>query len=330
MNIVVLDGYSLNPGDLSWDELMKLGNVTIFDRTPEDTIVECAQGAQLLLSNKTPLSATTLQQLPDLRYIGVLATGYDVIDVKAAELQRVVVTNIPSYGTHSVAQFVFALLFELCHQVGLHANSVQRGTWTASPDWCYWKTPLVELSGKTMGIIGAGRIGLQTARIANALGMKVIALNGRGETDRAVPFDGFRWVPKEELFQNSDVISLHCPLTTEAEAIINEAHLNLMKPNALLINTARGKLVNEMDLAQALNGRRIAGAALDVLSMEPPPADHPLLHASNCIITPHIAWATREARGRLLQTAVDNVRSFLEGRPQNVVRNGDFCDKIHN
>lgn len=327
MNIVVLDGYSLNPGDLCWDELMKLGNVTIFDRTPENTIVERAQGAQLLLSNKTPLSATTLQQLPDLRYIGVLATGYDVIDVKAAELQRVMVTNIPSYGTDSVAQFVFALLFELCHQVGLHANSVQRGTWTASADWCYWKTPLVELSGKTMGIIGAGRIGLQTARIANALGMQVIALNGSEETDRAVPFDGFRWVPKEELFRNSDVISLHCPLTTETEAIINKAHLNLMKSNAFLINTARGKLVNEMDLAQALDERRIAGAALDVLSHEPPPADHPLFHASNCIITPHIAWATKEARGRLLQIAVDNVRSFLEGKPQNVVSNGSFPNK---
>ncbi|WP_028551248.1 D-2-hydroxyacid dehydrogenase [Paenibacillus sp. UNC451MF] len=324
MNIVVLDGYSLNPGDLSWDELLKLGDVTIFDRTPENKILERSQGAHLLLSNKTPLCATTLQQLPDLRYIGVLATGYDVIDVKAAESQRVVVTNVPSYGTDSVAQFVFALLFEICHQVGMHAHSVQLGAWTTSPDWCYWKATLVELAGKTMGIIGAGRIGVQTARIANALGMNVIALTGRGETDRAVPFDGFQWVSKEELFRNSDVISLHCPLTPETEAIINKTHLGMMKSNAFLINTARGKLVNEMDLAHALNERRIAGAALDVLSMEPPSSDNPLLHASNCIITPHIAWATREARGRLLQTAVDNVRFFLEGKPQNVVNDINF------
>ncbi|WP_098743823.1 D-2-hydroxyacid dehydrogenase [Paenibacillus sp. EZ-K15] len=319
MKIVVLDGYRLNPGDLSWDELIKLGEVKIFDRTPDDKILERAQGAQALLTNKTPLSATTLQQLPDLRYIGVLATGYDVIDVTAAAPQQVVVTNVPSYGTDSVAQFVFALLFELCHQVGQHASSVQQGAWTANPDWCYWETPLIELAGKTMGIIGAGRIGMQTARVAHALGMKVIAINGKGETDRDVPFDGFRWTSRDELFRNSDVVSLHCPLTAETEFIINKKHLGLMKSNAFLINVARGKLVNEIDLAQALNERRIAGAALDVLSTEPPASDNPLLHAPHCIITPHIAWATREARGRLLQTAVDNVRSFLDGKPQNVV-----------
>ncbi|ULL14873.1 D-2-hydroxyacid dehydrogenase [Paenibacillus sp. H1-7] len=320
MKIVVLDGYTLNPGDLTWDELIKLGDVTVFDRSPHDKILERSQGAQVLLTNKTPLSATTLQQLPDLQYIGVLATGYDVIDVNAAASQHIVVANIPYYGTDSVAQFVFALLFELCHQVGLHAKSVQQGAWTASPDWCYWKTQLVELSGKTMGIIGSGRIGMQAARIANTLGMKVIALNRRGETDREVPFNGFQWVSKDALFRNSDVISLHCPLTKETEGIINKSHLELMKSNAFLINTARGKLVIESDLAHSLNERTIAGAALDVLSSEPPAPNNPLLHAPNCIITPHIAWATREARGRLLQTAVDNVRSFLEGNPQNIVR----------
>ncbi|NWL88203.1 MULTISPECIES: D-2-hydroxyacid dehydrogenase [unclassified Paenibacillus] len=322
MKIVVLDGYRLNPGDLSWDELIKLGEVIIFDRTSDDKILERAQGAQLLLTNKTPLCAATMQQLPDLQYIGVLATGYDVIDVKASTSQQVVVTNVPSYGTDSVAQFVFAQLFELCHQVGQHARSVRQGAWSANPDWCYWDTPLVELAGKTMGIIGAGRIGMQTARIAHAIGMKVIAMNGKKETDREVPFDGFRWVARDQLFRDSDVISLHCPLTAETEFMINKTHLGLMKPNAFLINVARGKLVNEIDLAHALNERRIAGAALDVLSTEPPASENPLLHAPNCIITPHIAWATREARGRLLDIAVDNVRSFLDGKPQNVVNCG--------
>jgi glycerate dehydrogenase len=321
VKIVVLDGFALNPGDLSWEGLTQLGNVKIYDRTQNEEIVERSQGAQIVLTNKTPLRANVLQQLPELRYIGVLATGYNIIDVQQATLNKIIVTHIPSYGTSSVAQFVFALILELCHHVGRHSTLVHQGEWSASPDWCFWRSPLIELSGKTMGILGAGRIGMQTARIAGAMGMKVIAANSKVKQSLQVPFDGFRWVSQDELFRSSDIISLHCPLTESTEKIINSAHIRLMKSNVLLINTARGELVEENDLAQALSEKRIAGAALDVLSAEPPQADNPLLHAPNCVITPHIAWASVEARTRLLQTAIDNVASFLEGKPQNLVNN---------
>ncbi|KAA1191311.1 D-2-hydroxyacid dehydrogenase [Paenibacillus sp. B2(2019)] len=323
MKIVVLDGFALNPGDLSWEGLTQLGDVKIYDRTQNEEIVERSLGAQIVLTNKTPLRANVLQQLPELRYIGVLATGYNIIDVQQAILNKIIVTHIPSYGTSSVAQFVFALILELCHHVGRHSTLVHQGEWSTSPDWCFWRSPLIELSGKTMGILGAGRIGMHTARIAGAMGMKVIAANSKVKQSLQVPFDGFRWVSQDELFRSSDIISLHCPLMESTEKIINSAQIRLMKSNVILINTARGELVEENDLAQALSEKRIAGAALDVLSTEPPEADNPLLHAPNCVITPHIAWASVEARTRLLQTAIDNVASFLEGKPQNLVNNNE-------
>ncbi len=317
MKIVVLDGYTLNPGDLSWDSLRKLGAVTIHDRTPEHLVVERAADAEVVLTNKTPLSASTLKQLPRLEYIGVLATGYNIVDVAEAGRIGITVTNIPTYGTASVAQFAIALLLELCHHVGLHADAVRRGEWSRSPDWSFWRTPLVELAGKTMGIIGFGRIGRQTAAIAAALGMQVLA------HDTVMPdapqSPAWRWADLDELLQTSDVISLHCPLFPETQGMINTRRLGQMKKSALLINTSRGPLIIDSDLADALNAGVIAGAALDVLSVEPPAESNPLLSARNCIVTPHMAWATREARARLLDSAVENLRAFLERKPQNTV-----------
>jgi glycerate dehydrogenase len=308
MKITILDGYCLNTGDLSWDSLRAFGEVEVFDRTPADQAVERAAGSAIVLTNKTPLPAAVLDQLPDLRYIGVLATGYNVIDIEAARRKGIVVSNVPTYGTASVAQFVFALLLELCHHVQLHADAVRAGEWTHSPDWCFSKSPLIELEGKTMGIVGYGRIGRQTARIAEVFGMRVL------------------WWDKppgvsslEQLLSESDVVSLHVPLSPETREMINSHTLALMKPTAILINTSRGPLIQEADLAAALNGGRIAGAALDVLSMEPPPATNPLLSARNCLITPHMAWATTEARRRLMSAVIENVAAFLNGHPQNVV-----------
>jgi len=317
VNIVVLDGFTLNPGDLSWDELKRLGSVTIYDRTPAELILERSRDADMLLTNKTPLRADTLAQLPKLKYIGVLATGYDVVDIRAAAERNIVVSNVPEYGTDSVAQHVFALVLELAHRTGSHSESVHRGEWAASPDFCYWRYPLVELAGKTMGIVGAGRIGLRTARIAAAFGMRVIAYSRSGPKNSDIP--ELRWGSLDELLRESDVVSLHCPLTPETEGMINKQALSLMKKTAFLINTARGKLINEQDLAEALESGAIAGAGLDVLSSEPPRPDHPLYNAKNCIITPHIAWATIEARRRLMAVTTDNVRAFLAGSPQNVV-----------
>jgi glycerate dehydrogenase len=317
MKIVVLDGHALNPGDLSWDELQQLGEVEIYDRTPEDQVVERAAGAAMVLTNKTPLSAATLAALPDLRYIGVLATGYNIVDTAAARRACIAVTNIPTYGTASVAQFAFALLLELCHHVGLHSQAVREGEWSRSVDWSFWKTPLIELSGKTMGVVGFGRIGRQTGAIAAAMGMRVVANDA---VEQNPPdYAGFRWMPVEELLAESDVVSLHCPLTPDNRGMINRARLRGMKKSALLINTSRGPLVVDEDLAGALNDGVIAGAGLDVLSIEPPAESNPLLTARNCIVTPHIAWATREARKRLLDLAVENVGAFLQNRPQNVV-----------
>jgi len=308
MKITVLDGYCLNTGDLSWDPLRALGDLEVFDRTPADQAVARAAGSAIVLTNKTPLSAAALDQLPDLRYIGVLATGYNVIDIEAAKRHGIVVSNVPTYGTASVSQFVFALLLELCHHVQMHADAVRAGEWTASPDWCFSKSPLIELEGKTMGVIGYGRIGRQTAHIAEAFGMSVLAY------DIAPGMS-----PLHDLLQQSDVISLHVPLTAETHEMINARTLALMKSTAFLINTARGPLIHEGDLAAALNSGRIAGAALDVLSTEPPPPDNPLLSARNCLITPHIACATTGARRRLMTSVIENVAAFLGGQPKNVV-----------
>ncbi|HUS04755.1 MAG TPA: D-2-hydroxyacid dehydrogenase [Bryobacteraceae bacterium] len=309
MKIVVLDGYTLNPGDLSWDLLRGLAEVIVHDRLPAGEVARAAADADLVLTNKTPLRQDVLEQLPKLRYIGVLATGYDVVDVAAARSRGITVTNVPAYGSASVAQLVFALLLELCHHTALHSEMVRRGAWSQNPDWSFWRTPLIELSGKTLGIIGMGRIGSQVARIGSAFGMKTLAAS---RTSR----EGSTSL--EELLRKSDVVSLHCPLTADTRSLINAERLALMKPAAFLINTARGALVNEQDLADALNQDRLAGAGIDVLPVEPPP-DSPLFRAKNCIITPHLAWATKEARTRLMDVACQNVAAFLNGAPQNVV-----------
>jgi glycerate dehydrogenase len=317
MKMAVLDGYCLNPGDLSWDRLRSFGELEIFDRTRADEVAARAADSELVFTNKTPLPGHVLENLTRLRYIGVLATGYNVVDLDAAHARGVVVTNIPTYGTASVAQFVFALLLELCHSVRQHVDAVRAGEWSRNPDWSFWKTPQMELSGKTMGIVGFGRIGGQVARIADAMGMRVIAHDTyRGH---APAYPGFRWATMEELLAESDVVSLHSPLFRETRGMINARSLALMKPTAILINTSRGPLVVDQDLADALNAGKLGGAALDVLSVEPPAMDNPLLTARNCLVTPHIAWATREARERLMDEVVENVASFLAGQPRNVV-----------
>ena len=306
--IVVLDGHTLNPGDLSWSALEALGDCTIHAHTPPAEIVARAAGAPIVLTNKTPLSAATLAALPEAKYIGVLATGYNVVDVAAARARGIPVANVPLYGTASVAQHVFALLLELTQQVGRHSASVRAGRWSESRDFCYWETPLLELSGLTLGIVGAGRIGNAVARIGEAFGMKVVFARrsgGRAEL--------------EQVLRAADVISLHCPLTDDTRHLINATTLEWMKPGTLLINTSRGPLIDDAALAAALQSGRIAGAGLDVLSVEPPPPGNPLFTAPNCLITPHIAWATRAARSRLMGTAIANVAAFLAGRPENVV-----------
>lgn len=317
MQIVVLDGYTLNPGDLEWSRLNSLGELTVYDRTAESQIVERAADAEIVLTNKTPLSAQVIQQLPKLRYIGVLATGYNIVDIQAAKENGIIVTNVPAYSSHSVAQLVFALLLEFCHRVQQHSDSVLNGDWSGSIDFSYSRSTLVELSGQTMGLIGLGQIGKQTALIAQAMGMKVIA-NGSGR-NVPQPVEGIEWVQLDELLQRSDVISLHCPLTPATNQLIDAKRIAQMKPTAILINTARGGLLNEEDVAHALNEGRLAGAGLDVLTVEPPRPDNPLLHAKNVIITPHIAWATKEARARLMDTAIGNLRAYLDGRQVNVV-----------
>jgi glycerate dehydrogenase len=317
MKIVVLDGYTLNPGDLSWDGFKEFGDIVLFDRTPEDKIIERAGMAEIVLTNKTPLSSEMLKHLPHLKYIGVLATGYNIVDIESANNQGIVVTNIPAYGTASVSQMTFALLLELCHHVQRHSDAVMTGKWSASNDWCFWEYPLVELQDKTIGIIGFGNIGKRTADIAAAFGMKILA-HDRNESDQPHRKD-FKWAGLPELFKESDVITLHCPLTPETKGIINKSNLALMKSTAFLINTARGPLIVEEDLAEALNSGVIAGAGLDVLSVEPPLKDNPLFQAKNCLITPHISWATREARSRLMDIAVGNLRNYLNGNPVNIV-----------
>lgn len=318
MKIVILDGYCVNPGDLSWDGLRAFGEVVVYDRTSASEAAARAHGADAVLLNKTPLSADTLAQLPELEYIGVLATGYNVVDVDAARGQGITVTNIPTYGTASVAQFVFALLLELCHNVKLHSDAVRSGEWSRHADWSFWKSPLVELAGKTMGVVGFGRIGRAVGRIADAMGMRVLA----NDTYTGDPpaYEGFRWAAFDELLRESDVVSLHSPLFPETKGMIHAGTLALMKPSAFLINTSRGALVVDRDLADALNSGRLAGAGLDVLTVEPPAETNPLLAARNCLVTPHIAWATHEARARLMDAVIANIAAFLGGNPRNVIK----------
>jgi glycerate dehydrogenase len=317
VKIVILDGHAVNRGDLGWDAFRSLGELEVFDRTSENEIVDRAREAEIVLTVRTPLSADTLKQLKRLRYIGEMFTGYDEIDLKAACEHNVLVTNVPTYGTASVAQLVFALLLELCHHVGLHSEATRAGEWSRSADFSFWKTPLIELQGKTMGIVGFGRIGREVGKIAVALGMRVVAMDA-GQKN-APDWPDFRWCELDELLAAADVVSLHCPLLPQTRGIINAAALSKMKPSSFLINTSRGPLVVEQDLADALNNGRVAGAAVDVLSAEPPPLDNPLLHAKNCVVTPHIALATREARTRLIELAAANLNAFLDGRPINVV-----------
>lgn len=317
MKIVVLDGYTLNPGDLSWDGLKRYGEVVVYERTPVDKIVERAAGAEVIYTNKTPLNKDVIARLTSLRFIGVLATGYNVVDVEAAKNRGVIVANVPGYSTDSVAQLVFALLLELCHHVQCHSESVRVGGWTQSADFSYWNYPLVELAGKTIGIIGFGCIGRKVADIATAFGMNIIG-NSRHETDQS-DRENFKWASVPQLLEQSDVVSIHCPLSPETKGLINKDGLHLMKRSAFLLNTSRGPVIVEDDLAAALNEGVIAGAGIDVLSIEPPSADNPLLSAKNCIITPHIAWATKEARVRLMDITVSNLAAFINGSPANVV-----------
>lgn len=317
MKIVVLDGYTENPGDLSWEGFEALGDMTVYDRTAADEILARAKGAQVLLTNKTPLNAETLAALaPELQYIGVLATGYNVVDIAAARSHGVPVCNIPTYGTAAVAQFVMALLLELCHHVGDHSRSVKAGDWSRCPDFCYWNTPLIELAGKTFGVVGYGRIGRAAAKLAAAFGMEVLACDAHASAGS----DGVaRMVSLEELLAASDVISLHCPLFESNREMINREAIARMKDGVLLINTSRGPLIDEQALADALHTGKVAGAGLDVLTVEPARPDNPLMKEPNCLITPHIAWAPKESRQRLMDIAVDNLKAWLAGSPQNVV-----------
>jgi glycerate dehydrogenase len=315
MNIVVLDAYTLNPGDLSWDSLDRLGRCTIYDRTPPAKVVSRSADAEIVLTNKVLLDRNIIGALPKLRYIGVLATGTNVVDLAAARERGITVTNVPAYGTASVAQTTIALLLELTQRVGHHSATVMEGRWSKNPDWCYWDFPLMELEGLQAGIIGLGHIGQAVARITLALGMKVSAFSHSSKKQVA----GIELLDLETLIRRSDVLSLHCPLTEQTRNLINAERLSWMKPAAILLNTSRGALIDEAALADALNSGRLAGAGLDVLSVEPPPANNPLLTAKNCIITPHLAWATKAARSRLMAIAVENAAAFLSGKPKNVV-----------
>lgn len=312
MKICILDGYSLNPGDLDWSPVERLGDVTLFDRTPADKIVERAADADIVLTNKVPFSADTLRQLPRLRFICVLATGYNIIDTEAAARQGVVVANIPAYSTMSVAQMAFAHILNITNHVASYAREVADGKWTNGPDFCFWDSALTELAGKTMGIVGLGNTGMATARIAVAMGMKVVALTSKSAD--TLP-EGITPAPLDDVLASADVVSLHCPLTPSTRHLINAASIAKMKPSAILINTGRGPLVDEQAVADALNGGRLAAFGADVLSQEPPRGDNPMLSARNCFLTPHIAWATLEARTRLMSTATENVRQFIAGEP---------------
>jgi len=317
MKLVVLDGYTLNPGDNPWDEVARFGELTVYDRTPPELVVERCLGAQIVLTNKTPLRAEALLALPGLQLICVLATGYNVIDLETSARLGIPVVNVPEYGSLSVAQHAIALLLELTNRVALYDAAVKRGDWSKGPDFTFLKEPLTELAGRSLGIVGLGRIGGRVAAIAHALGMDILAYNPRQRSAPAgIPV---QWLDLDQLFASADVVSLHCPLSADNEGMVNSERLSRMKPHALLINTSRGALVREADLARALDLRFIAGAALDVTVQEPIAADNPLLSATNCIITPHIAWASLAARHRLMATTAQNIRAFLAGKAQHVV-----------
>lgn len=317
MKIVVLDGYGLNPGDLSWEELEKSGELKVYPRTAPAEVVERARDAQIVITNKTVLDADTIAKLPEMRYIGVLATGYNVVDIEAAAKAGVIVTNIPAYSTMSVAQMVFALLMAITNRVEHFTEEIRRGRWSECPDFCYWDSPLMELAGKKIGIVGFGHIGQAVARIAVALEMEPVIFTSRAQQD--LPEMMVKAESLDQLFSDCDIVTLHCPLTDDTYHLVDRRRLSLMKKTAILINTGRGPLLDEEAVAEALNEERIYAAAMDVLSTEPPKRDNPLLSARNCYITPHVAWASFEARQRLMKIAVENVRAFLHGTPVNVV-----------
>jgi glycerate dehydrogenase len=319
MKIVVLDGYTLNPGDLSWDKIKEFGELKVHDRTDFNPIevLRTIGNAEIVFTNKTPLSKYVLSKAPNIKYIGVLATGYNVVDFNTAKKLGITVTNIPVYSTKAVAQFTMALLLEMCHHVGNHNNAVQKGDWTKSIDFSFWNTPLIELSGKTMGIIGFGKIGQETAKIAQAFGLNILAYNRSKNME--LESDTCKYVELDELLKSSDIISLHCPLSESTQGIINKETIAKMKDGVMVINTSRGGLINESDLKNALNSGKVFGAAVDVVSIEPIKADNPLLNAKNCIITPHIAWAPKESRSRLMRMAAENLEAYLKGSPINEV-----------
>lgn len=316
MKIVVLDGYTENPGDLSWASLEKLGELKVYDRTPPDMIIKRIGNAEVVYTNKTPISRATLDACPNIKFIGVLATGYNIVDYVAAKEKGIPVTNVPTYGTAAVGQFAIALLLEICHHIGHHNTEVHHGRWENNDDWCFWDYPLIELAGKTIGIIGLGKIGRTTAKIAGALGMNVIAFDEvQDDAGRAVA----AYVTLNELLAASDVIALHCPLFPSTQGIINKNTIASMKDGVIIINNSRGPLIVEQDLANALNSGKVYAAGLDVVSTEPIKSDNPLLTAKNCIITPHISWASKESRMRLMDIAIDNLAQFTNGSPVNVV-----------
>ncbi len=317
MKIVVLDGFTLNPGDLDWNGLKSLGELTVYDRTPADKISERMGEAEIIFTNKTPLTREMFIKHPNIKYIGVLATGYNVVDTQAAKEAGIVVTNIPTYGTTAVAQFTFALLLEICHHVWDHSEAVRKGDWTKGQDFCFWNYPLMELAGKTMGIVGFGRIGRTVAVIAQTMGMKVLAFDSY--MDASAENENVRYAILDELLAKSDIISLHCPLFESTKGIINKGNIGKMKDGVIILNTSRGPLIVEEDLAAALNSGKVAAAAVDVVSTEPIGLDNPLMKAKNCIITPHIAWAPKESRERLMGIAVDNLAAYINGKPVNIV-----------
>ncbi len=317
LKFVVLDSFALNPGDLSWDWLKLLGECEIYDRTPKDKILERCMGADVILTNKTPLTRETLSKLDTLKYIALLSTGYNVVDCECAKEMGVPVSNIPAYSTGAVAQLTFSLILEITNAVGIHSESVRNGEWANCPDFCYWKTPLTELCGKTLGIVGFGQIGQAVADIAEAFKMKVIAVSGH-ETDQSHR-KNFSWTDMDTLAKSSDIISFHCPLTEKTTGLVNEEFIAKCKDGAIIINTSRGPVVDDKALADALNRGKLRAAGLDVLTVEPPEKDNPLLSAKNCFITPHIAWAGFETRERLMNILEENVKAYLNGNPQNVV-----------
>lgn len=320
MKIVVLDGYTLNPGDLSWLDLEQLGDLKVYDRTgfnSEDIIIKNIGDAEIVFTNKTPLQKEVLTQVPHVKYIGVLATGYNIIDVDTAKKQGVIVANVPTYSTQAVAQFTMALLLEMCHHVGSHSKAVKDGEWTKSLDFCFWNTPLIELDGKTFGIIGFGKIGKATATIAQTFGLRILAYS-RSKAP-GLETKVCKYVSLDELLKLSDIISLHCPQTEDTAGMINRENIAKMKDGVKIINTSRGGLIVEQDLADALNSGKVSGAAVDVVSTEPIQANNPLLKAKNCIITPHIAWASKASRARLMKSSVENLKAYLNGNPVNTV-----------